>query len=233
MRDLTTVLVTDKESGQSVEMELEALGNLTNSVIMLSAGPEEIASIEAQSGNVVITLKSGETIVMEGFFAPDEAQRNELILKDSSGLLWWGQYDSPWAEFSFTEINPEEVEEGSDGIGWWLLAALAAVGIAAAAGSSSSSSSSSPTDPDPTPAKPDLTPPEAPTAEFNDAGDAVSGEAEPGSTVIVRDADGNELARTEADEDGNYAVALDEPLTNGEEVTVTATDEAGDRKSVV
>ncbi|RSN74809.1 type I secretion C-terminal target domain-containing protein [Acinetobacter haemolyticus] len=81
---------------------------------------------------------------------------------------------------------------------------------------------------DPTEAvAPDTTAPSAPTAEFNEDGSEVSGTAEAGSTVTVKDKDGNVLGTAVADEDGNYTVVLDEPLTNGEEVDVTATDEAG------
>src|SRR5690554_6525991 len=222
MRNLATVLVTDKESGQSAEVQLDELTNLTNSVVMLSVGPDEIASIEAQSGDLLITLNSGEAIIIAGFFDTPEGERNELVLEDANGILWWGQYDSPWSEFSFAEINLLDEAAKDQEIGWWLIAAGlgGAAAIAAAAGGGSSSSS---------PSRPeeDTTPPDAPSAWFNETGDAISGEAEPGSTVIVRDEDGNELGRTTADEDGSYTVELDEPLTNGEEVEVTATDEAG------
>src|SRR5690554_1164255 len=223
MRNLATVLVTDKESGQSAEVQLDELTNLTNSVVMLSVGPDEIASIEAQSGDLLITLNSGEAIIIAGFFDTPEGERNELVLEDANGILWWGQYDSPWSEFSFAEINLLDEAAKDQEIGWWLIAAglggAAAIAAAAGGGGSSSSSPSRPEE--------DTTPPDAPSAWFNETGDAVSGEAEPGSTVIVRDEDGNELGRTTADEDGSYTIELDEPVTNGEEVEVTATDEAG------
>src|SRR5690554_4576919 len=223
MRNLATVLVTDKESGQSAEVQLDELTKVTNSVVMLSVGPDGIASIEAQSGDLLITLNSGEAIIIAGFFDTPEGERNELVLEDANGILWWGQYDSPWSEFSFAEINLLDEAAKDQEIGWWLIAAglggAAAIAAAAGGGGSSSSSPSRPEE--------DTTPPDAPSAWFNETGDAVSGEAEPGSTVIVRDEDGNELGRTTADEDGSYTIELDEPLTNGEEVEVTATDEAG------
>src|SRR5690554_1304270 len=226
MRNLATVLVTDKESGQSAEVQLDELTNLTNSVVMLSVGPDEIASIEAQSGDLLITLNSGEAIIIAGFFDTPEGERNELVLEDANGILWWGQYDSPWSEFSFAEINLLDEAAKDQEIGWWLIAAglgaAAAIAAAAGGGGGGGSSSSSPSRPEE-----DTTLPDAPSAWFNETGDAISGEAEPGSTVIVRDEDGNELGRTTADEDGSYTVELDEPLTNGEEVEVTATDEAG------
>ena len=75
---------------------------------------------------------------------------------------------------------------------------------------------------DPTPVTvvaPDVTPPDAPintTPEFlADGTGPFTGAAEPGSTVIVRDADGNELGRAEADENGQFTVVLDDKLADG------------------
>ncbi len=77
---------------------------------------------------------------------------------------------------------------------------------------------------------PDLTDtvaPAAPTAVITAAGDAVSGVAEAGTTVIVRDADGTALGQIVAGTDGRYTIPLAPPLTSGEALTVTATDAAG------
>jgi T1SS-143 domain-containing protein len=225
MRDLTTVMVTNKETGQSSEVELDALDNPTNSVITLSVGPEEIASIDTVADDLLVTLTSGESIVIEGFFAPGDDQRNELVLKDSSGIFWWGQYDSPWSEFSFAEIIVDEVASAGagDGSGWWLLAGIggaAAVAGAVAVGSSGGSSSGD--------SAGDDVPPDVSRASVSDTGDQVRGVAEPGSTVIVAYAtSGIELGRATVGDDGSYSIDLDEPLTNGEVMVVTATDEAG------
>ncbi len=225
MRDLTAVMVTNKETGQSSEVELDALDNPTNSVITLSVGPEEIASIDTVADDLLVTLTSGESIVIEGFFAPGDDQRNELVLKDSSGIFWWGQYDSPWSEFSFAEITVDEIAGAGagDGSGWWLLAGIggaAAVAGAVAVGSSGGSSSGD--------SAGDDVPPDVSRASVSDTGDQVRGVAEPGSTVIVAYAtSGIELGRATVGDDGRYSIDLDEPLTNGEVMVVTATDEAG------
>ncbi|MBV2194380.1 MAG: BapA prefix-like domain-containing protein, partial [Azonexus sp.] len=117
MENPTSLRVIDKASGQTSVVDISDLHNPVNSVIELSIGPEEIARIEARSQDLVITTQSGETLVIEGFFAPDETQRNELVLEDSNGILWEGQYDSPWSEFAFAEIVVDELSSG-----WWLLA---------------------------------------------------------------------------------------------------------------
>ncbi|WP_165971136.1 BapA/Bap/LapF family large adhesin [Luteimonas terrae] len=74
----------------------------------------------------------------------------------------------------------------------------------------------------------DVDNPEPPTASITPSGDEVSGLAEAGSTVIVRNANtGAELGRTTATPEGTYAIGFDPPLTNGENLIVTATDAAG------
>ncbi|WP_280565149.1 Ig-like domain-containing protein, partial [Chromohalobacter sp. 48-RD10] len=76
---------------------------------------------------------------------------------------------------------------------------------------------------------PDLTAPDAPSATVAEDGTAVTGTAEPGSTITVNDADGNEIGSATAGDDGSFSVPLDPALTNGEDVTATATDPAGNQ----
>src|SRR5690606_20652250 len=54
-------------------------------------------------------------------------------------------------------------------------------------------------------------------------GETVVGQAEPNSTVEVKDAAGNILGTAKADAEGNFSVALDSPVADGTEVKVTAT----------
>ncbi|MCR4532672.1 BapA/Bap/LapF family large adhesin, partial [Acinetobacter venetianus] len=79
----------------------------------------------------------------------------------------------------------------------------------------------------------DTTAPDTPTAEFNEDGSEVSGTAEPGSTVEVKDKDGNLLGTAVTDEDGNYNVGLEDHLNDGEVVDVTATDAAGNESDPI
>ncbi|WP_337248747.1 Ig-like domain-containing protein [Leucobacter luti] len=72
----------------------------------------------------------------------------------------------------------------------------------------------------------DLTPPDAPTVQPTD-GESVSGTAEPGSTVKVKDADGNVLCETVAAPDGRWSCTLEPPAKKGDLLSVTATDANG------
>ncbi|WP_416465845.1 BapA/Bap/LapF family large adhesin [Pseudomonas sp. LFS044] len=75
---------------------------------------------------------------------------------------------------------------------------------------------------------PDLTPPAAPTAlALAGTGLQLSGSAEAGSTVTVRDAAGNVLGSAVASSNGTFQVTLSSAQTNGQTLQVTATDAAG------
>ncbi|MBK0004876.1 Ig-like domain-containing protein, partial [Erwinia sp. S38] len=58
---------------------------------------------------------------------------------------------------------------------------------------------------------------------------SITGTGEPGAAITVRDADGNVISVPGAvvGEDGNFTVTLSTPQTNGETLSVTQTDEAG------
>ncbi|MFC3441716.1 BapA/Bap/LapF family large adhesin [Sphingobium rhizovicinum] len=62
---------------------------------------------------------------------------------------------------------------------------------------------------------------------MNAVGTILSGTAEANATIEIRDADGNLLGSGLADGDGNYAITLDVALDNGETVSVTQIDAAG------
>lgn len=73
----------------------------------------------------------------------------------------------------------------------------------------------------------DVTPPDAPTdLQISLNGATVTGKAEAGSTVTIRDGD-DVIGRGVADADGNFNILLSTPRLNGEALAVTATDAAG------
>ncbi|CAI3795004.1 hypothetical protein GLGCALEP_01094 [Pseudomonas sp. MM221] len=75
---------------------------------------------------------------------------------------------------------------------------------------------------------PDFTPPAAPAAlALAATGLQLTGNAEAGSTVTVRDASGNVLGTAVASSNGTFQVTLNSAQTNGQTLQVTATDAAG------
>lgn len=76
---------------------------------------------------------------------------------------------------------------------------------------------------------PDTTvPAEATDISVSPDGTSVGGNAEPGSTVIVRDADGNDIGSVVAGPDGSFVVPINPPLASGDSATVVVKDPGGE-----
>ncbi|ENG0937750.1 BapA prefix-like domain-containing protein [Salmonella enterica] len=74
----------------------------------------------------------------------------------------------------------------------------------------------------------DTTPPLAPGKLLISAdGKMVSGEAEAGSSITIKDPSGNIVGEGKTDSDGKFSIDLTAPQLSGEQLTVTATDDAG------
>ncbi|MEH8108942.1 Ig-like domain-containing protein [Gallibacterium anatis] len=74
----------------------------------------------------------------------------------------------------------------------------------------------------------DTTSPSQPTdVVIKNDGKQITGKAEPGSKITIKDDQGNVIANGKADEQGNFSIDLNPPKNNGEKVEVTATDNAG------
>ncbi len=74
----------------------------------------------------------------------------------------------------------------------------------------------------------DTTPPGAPgNLKFSADGTQLSGSAEANSSITITDANGNVVGRGQTNSNGEFTVDLDKPYTNGETLTATPTDGAG------
>ncbi|USU10010.1 Ig-like domain-containing protein [Sphingomonadaceae bacterium OTU29MARTA1] len=76
-------------------------------------------------------------------------------------------------------------------------------------------------------AAPDTTAPLAPTASVSADGGLVTGRGEPGATVTVSGGNGASLGNAVVDASGNYAVPLSQAQLDGQTLTVTQADRAG------
>ena len=134
-------------------------------------------------------------------------------------------YTDTAAAFLQGEHWPAVIEASSEqaallpvvGLGWPVVAGGVAAGAALASGGGGGS----------TAPIADTTAPTAPTGvSVNSNGTAVSGSAEPGSTVKVTLANGATATAT-AGTDGKFTVALSPAQSNGQTLTATAADAAG------
>ncbi|WP_241650373.1 Ig-like domain-containing protein, partial [Rosenbergiella collisarenosi] len=80
---------------------------------------------------------------------------------------------------------------------------------------------------------PDTTAPAAPTdVQVSGDGETVTGKAEAGSTVTIKDANGTTLGSTTVAADGTFKATLDPAQTNGQTLSATTTDAANNTSSV-
>ncbi|TAT60136.1 hypothetical protein EGM92_28890, partial [Enterobacter cloacae] len=75
----------------------------------------------------------------------------------------------------------------------------------------------------------DTTPPALPVIAINPVGTQVTGTAEPGSKIVITNSNGDVIGRATTDGNGNFVATLSPAQTNGEQLSVVATDAAGNQ----
>ncbi|WP_340674399.1 type I secretion system permease/ATPase [Enterobacter cloacae] len=237
---MSQISVISKLTGVGTTTEGTQVTLSHSSIVELKVERANVADFARNGNDLVITLHSGEVITVKNFFVTDAQGASQLVLQDSEGALWWIQ--DPAGAATYESIASTDVllaASGSDAGGaaiwpWVLGGIVAAGGIAAAAstgggggGDDDDDNGSNPGTPT-NPSDPDTTPPNAPSGlQFSPDGKTVSGTAEPGSTITLKDADGNVIGTGKTGSDGKFTIDLGTPLTNGEQITATATDSSG------
>lgn len=238
---MSQISVISKLTGVETTTEGTQVTLSHSSIVELHVERADVSHFARSGNDLVVTLHSGEVITLKNFYVTDAQGVSQLVLQESDGALWW--IEDPTGAPTYESIASTDAllaASGSDAGGaaiWpWALGGIVAAGAIAAVASSSggggddddgNNNNPNPNTPvDPT--NPDTTPPNAPSSlQFSSDGKSVTGTAEPGSTITLKDANGNVLGTGKTGSDGNFTVSLGTPLTNGEQVTATATDAAG------
>jgi len=229
---MKNITIVDKASGTASEHTFGTTSLKGTSIVKLPFGPESVQSFQQSGQNLVVTLKSGETVTIQNFFVVgSDGAANQLVLENADGTLWLGKYSSPYSGFTFGEISALDdltlatVAADSSVPSWvlWGLGLLAVGGVGAAINSSGGGGGGGGSADGGS-----VTPPSAANGlSVNAAGTVVSGRGQPGTTVTIKDAAGNILGSGKVGADGNFQVNLDSPQTNGEALEVTLTDPLG------
>ncbi|HGT9291414.1 BapA/Bap/LapF family large adhesin [Enterobacter kobei] len=242
---MSQISVISKLTGVETTTEGTQVTLSRSSIVELHVERADVSHFARSGNDLVVTLHSGEVITLKNFYVTDAQGVSQLVLQDSDGALWW--IEDPAGAATYESIASTDVllaASGSDTGGaaiWpWALGGIVAAGGIAAAASSGGGGGGGDDDnngnpnpnPDPgtpgEPSTPDTTPPNAPSSlTFSSDGKTVTGTAEPGSTITLKDANGNVIGTGKTGSDGNFTVSLGTPLINGEHVTATATDAAG------
>ncbi|MFC4953601.1 Ig-like domain-containing protein, partial [Acinetobacter puyangensis] len=227
---MAEIKVVSKESHNTLEEIQSSTVSLSeDAVVILKLNPDDVLEIKREGNNAVVVLKSGEKITIVNFFK--EGSNHSLVLEDSDHKLIWAQFTDQTgalldeAVYGYIdEIEPLLYHDGISPL--WALAPLATVAALKLLLDDDNDNK--------TKDSKDTTAPSAPTDVAVSAdGTKVTGKGEPGTTVTVKDEEGNTIGTGTVNPDGTFEVELDEPLTNGEEVTVGLEDDAGNKSPEV
>ncbi len=228
-----------------------------SSIVKIDAERADILGYERSGNDLIVKLNDGEVITLKNFFVAGDQGISQLVLEESNGALWWiGDPVAAEGYQSIASIDAllagtTTASAGEAAIWPWALGGVAvAGGIALAAGGGGGGggggsdddngngggnggdgdgdggNGGNPTQPGTDPN--DTTPPGAASnLRFSADGTQLSGSAEANSTITVTDANGNVVGRGQTNGNGEFTVDLGTPYTNGETLTVTPTDGAG------
>ena len=131
--------VVSKLTGVSTNIEASEVTLNSPSIVKLSVSREEISQLTRVNQDLVVTLRSGETITIKNFYVGKGDEQSQLVLEDSNGALWWVQdTDGAFHYQHLDDLTPLMASEGSHegGAVWpWVLGGVAvAGGIGLAAG---------------------------------------------------------------------------------------------------
>ena len=236
---MSQISVISKLTGVETTTEGTQVTLSHSSIVELHVERADVSHFARSGNDLVVTLHSGEVITLKNFSVTAAEGVSQLVLEESDGALWW--IEDPTGAATYESIASTDVllaasggDTGGAAIWPWVLGGLAVAGGIAVAASSGGGGGGDDDDDNTNPgtpgnpSDPDTTPPNAPSnLQFSSDGKTVTGTAEPGSTITLKDADGNLVGTGKTGSDGKFTIVLGTPLTNGEQLTATATDSSG------
>ncbi|NOL49728.1 Ig-like domain-containing protein [Pelistega europaea] len=240
-----SLILVAKKSGKQVDLsKVVKNGKYTE----LAVPGEEYYVIDSETGKTPTDIevsRSGDDLIIKSPSEDITVVIDEFWHDCTPDMQCYAIFDVPAVDgleagqVTVTQVGPDvsAFKPGMVGIlpeghsvSPWLWVGLGAAlvgGLAAGGGGGGGGSSHAGGDKQPPAA--DTTPPEIKdgSLDVSDDGKQVTGKTEPGATVTVKDENGKTIGTGTADQDGNFNIPLDTPKTNGETLTVTAQDQAG------
>lgn len=227
----------DKQTGAIMQVSLDTMQIDSPAFLRLDLNRTDLVDAGRDGNDLVIRLASGETVRIANFYHAEQGVGNDLVIRDAQGSQWLVR---PAANSTaFTLLNDlDELLDTQDcaSTAESALLGLLSVGGVTAIGMVHLSDEGEPADSDPN-LEPDLNTdpdpdadteaPLPPLAQVTANGAAVTGSGEPGATIEVRSAAGTLLGSAIVAADGNYTAPLNPAQTNGETLSVTQADSAG------
>jgi hypothetical protein len=224
------------------------------SIIQIGVTQQDVKTLERSGDKLIIHLKNGEQIVLEGFFQGINDTAHSLAFPKADGTFSLAHFDETGKFINYTSLQKLDtlLYDGANTVPAPQLSAyestsasssnfsiselfsssaakaglgvLSAIGLGLALIDNGDNKSSSP---------PDITAPKTPTATINAEGTKISGTAEAGATIHVVDKNEKVIATAKVDKEGNYSVTLPDALVNNNSYYVKAKDDAGNSSGYV
>uniref|UniRef100_UPI00258CF454 Ig-like domain-containing protein n=1 Tax=Acinetobacter sp. TaxID=472 RepID=UPI00258CF454 len=217
--------ITIYEKG-TAKILTQDLVNKHHTVYKVNLDSAEIAKIVKVNNNLEVYLQNGEKVVIEDFFIGEKPK--EFTIETSDGkhyLLEFLEFDANGTvtKIDYLGINDFHeylLGEHSAVPAWaWVAGAAGIIGIAAAAGSSDGSSNHS--------GNGDKTGPKI-THQILD-NEKIKITADEASKITIIDANGKIIGSGQLNQAGSLDITLTRPLVDNEKITITATDNAGNK----
>ncbi|WP_219372347.1 BapA prefix-like domain-containing protein, partial [Enterobacter sp. BIDMC 29] len=213
---MSQISVISKLTGVETTTEGTQVTLSHSSIVELHVERADVSHFARSGNDLVVTLHSGEVITLKNFYVTDAEGVSQLVLEESDGALWW--IEDPTGAATYESIASTDVllaasggDTGGAAIWPWVLGGLAVAGGIAVAASSGGGGGGDDDDDNTNPgtpgnpSDPDTTPPNAPSnLQFSSDGKTVTGTAEPGSTITLKDADGNLVGTGKTGSDGKF-----------------------------
>ncbi|KQQ62622.1 hypothetical protein ASF84_26710 [Pseudomonas sp. Leaf127] len=225
---MDNIVVADKATSEISAREWGSFQLAKPGVVQMPVAPSQIASVNRNGQDLILTLKSGEKVTIGNFFATTaEGVQSDMVFVGEDGALWQAQYSADaFNGFTFAEVASIDtliadaglVDGATQTFAFAGLGLLGAGGAAAAAGGAGGGGGGGD----------DPVAPDAPgNLSLSTDGLTLNGTGTPGATVNVRNPDGTVVGSTVVGADGNFSVPLDTAQNNGEPLVVDQTDPNG------
>ncbi|WP_210358191.1 BapA/Bap/LapF family large adhesin [Sphingomonas beigongshangi] len=224
--------IVDKATGRTNTVDGSVVSLTTPSIVRVDLARTDIAAFERDGNDLILVLADGERVRIGDFYRQAQAAPNDLVLRDGDGSLWLAHpAETGAARFSLLHDVQDltAVAASGDGGGGGSFVLPAVLGLAGAGGLAAAvaGGGGGTREVGASGGVVDSTPPDRPTATFTRDGTGVSGTGEAGAAIQVRNAAGALIGAGTVGANGSYSVTLDQPRTNGEAVSVTQADAAG------
>ncbi len=223
--------VIAKRGGKVSQILVNEISLKAASVIRIGLSNDRIKGMRRVGNDLIITAVSGEVVTVHDFFTPFNGHSSNLVLSDNQEGLWLAEIGENQGDLAVEYSNIDSIEplllhqDFDLGLLPFLVGGGLAAGAAFSGGGGDNLQSflfSSP--PPQTPSN--KTSPAAPTVNPTN-GSLITGMAEVGSMVTIKDDSGNVIGSATVAADGAYSITPTAPPKDGTVLHVVATDAAG------